>query len=191
MDQQASGASTSPTAMHFRPTVSENGISFTGVEEPQQVRNQEHAAQVGLGGISALRNIVQTLDKHGSIGPIAGRTGEALTSSGLDAYLMSPEASQAFNDFKTQASLVKSNMAMAHGGARGGASPALAARFDAMINPHQSAAALKGGLDAFERWLTAYANAKNSADLDAADQSLGIGGQSAPDPYANPDYKPK
>ncbi len=192
MDQQANNSATAPNAMHFKPTVSENGITFTGVEEPQQVRNQEHAAQVGLGGISALRNIVQTLDKHGSIGPVAGRFGEAATSSGLDSYLMSPEASQAFNDFKTQSSLVKSNMAMAHGGARGGASPALAARFDAMINPHQSAAALKGGLDAFERWLTAYANAKSSTDLDAADQSLGIGGQaSSPDQYSDPHYQPK
>ena len=97
---------------------------------------------------------------------------------------------QELNDFKTQASLVKSNMAMAHGGARGGASPALAARFDAMINPHQSAAALKGGLDAFERWLTAYAGAKNSAELDAADQALGVGGVPS-DSYANPDWGKK
>lgn len=190
MDQQASGA-TYPSTMHFKPTVSENGISFTGVEEPQQVRNQEHSAKVGLGGVSALRNIVQTLNKHGYIGPVAGRTGEALTSSGLDSYLMNPEAAKAFNDFKTQASLVKSNMAMTHGGARGGASPALAARFDALINPHQSAASLQGGLDAFERWLTAYANAKNSVELDAADQELGVGGGGGADPYSNPDYQPK
>ena len=151
--------------------------------EPAQVMAQQHAAAVGLGGISALRNIVQTLDRHGAIGPTAGRLGELATSTGLDSYLpaslMSPEAAQAFNDFKAQASLVKSNMAMAHGGARGGSSPQLAARFDALINPHQSAAALKGSMDAFERWLTAYANAKNSSELDAADAALGVGNEPA------------
>ncbi len=192
MDQQQSGGTEAPP-MSFRPTVSENGITFTGVEEPQQVRNQQHAATVGLGGIQALRNIVQTLDKHGSIGPVAGRFGEAATSTGLDSYLMHPEAAQAFNDFKAQSSLVKSNMAMAHGGSRGGSSPALTARFDALINPHQTAASVKGGLDAFERWLTAYANAKNSADLDAADEALGVGNGpvASQDPYANPNYPPK
>lgn len=192
LDQQGTADENGPTPnrIEYRPTVTENGISFTGVPEPAMVRQQQHSAEVGLGGISALRQIVDTLNNHGLIGPAAGRFGEAATSTGLDKYLMSPEAAQAFSDFKAQSSLVKSNLAMTHGGARGGSSPGLIARFDALINPHQSAAALKGGLDAFERWLTAYARSKNSADLDAADQALGVGAQPA-DAYANPDYQPK
>ncbi len=71
-------------------------------------------------------------------------------------------------------SLVKSNLAMVHGGARGGSNQAMAERFDKLLNPMQSPAAMKGALDAFERWLTQYAGAQSSDELDAADLALGI-----------------
>lgn len=179
--------------MQFKPTVTESGITMTGVPEPAQVLNQQHAAQIGLSQYPKMREIIDTLDKHGMIGPIAGRAADIATSTGLDKVFLSPEASRAFNDFKAQASLMKSNMAMVHGGSRGGGSPAIAKRFDDLVNTAQTPAALKGAIDAFERWQTQYANAKNSDEMDAADAALGVtGGQyEPPDVYANPDYQPK
>lgn len=167
------GPSSSGTTM--RPSFNAKGqMTLSGVPKPPQQISQEHGAQVGLSELPVLRNIVDTLEKHGALGPVAGRFGTAATTTGLDSLLMAPEASRAFSDFKSQLSLAKSNMAMVHGGARGGSNAAMATRFDQLLNPNQSPAAIRGGIDAFERWLTKYANAKSSAELDAADAELGI-----------------
>lgn len=176
--------------IEWKPTITENGVTLSGVPQPAMVRQQAHTATVGLGQIQNLRDLVTTLDQHGLIGPVAGRTGEALTASGLDKYLMSKDAARAFNDFKTQTSLLKSNVAMAHGGSRGGSNAAILQRFDELVNPHQSAEGIRGGLDAFERWLTAYANAKKSDEMDAADAALGVtgGGGGMADQYDNPNW---
>jgi hypothetical protein len=172
----------------LRPAINAKGeVTFGAAPAPPaQVAAQQHAASVGLSQLPQMRQIIDTIDKQGHLGPVAGRLANAATQSGLDGVLYSPEASRAFNDFKTQASLMKSNMAMAHGGARGGASPQLAQRFDALINMNQTPAALRGGIDAFERWLTSYAGAKTSDELDAADSALGITGGAYQDPYAPP-----
>jgi hypothetical protein len=159
----------------FRPNFNAKGeMSLSGVATPPAVLAQEHGAQVGLSQIPVLRSIIDTLDKQGSLGPVMGRAKDFATKQGLDALLMSPESSTAFNDFRNQLSLVKSNLAMVHGGARGGSNQAMAERFDKLLNPTQSPAAMKGALDAFERWLTQYAGAKSSDELDAADMALGI-----------------
>jgi hypothetical protein len=169
------GAGGGSNGITMRPNFNAKGqMTLSGVPTPPAVLAQEHGAQVGLSEIPKLRAIIDTLDKSGSIGPVAGRLGTAATATGLDALLMSPESSRAFSDFKNQASLVKSNMAMVHGGARGGSNQAMAERFDKLINTAQTPAAMKGALDAFERWLTQYAGAKSSAELDAADAELGI-----------------
>lgn len=178
------GPSSSGTTM--RPSFNAKGqMTLSGVPKPPQQISQEHGAQVGLSEIPKLRAILATLDKHGAVGPAAGRFGDALTATGMDKYFMAPEAARAFSDFKSQASLVKSNLAMVHGGARGGSNQAMAERFDKLINTAQSAAGMSGSLDAFERWLTKYANAQSSAELDAADAELGIpsagGGAAKPD----------
>jgi len=159
----------------MRPSFNAKGqMTLSGVPTPPAVLAQEHGAQVGLSEIPKLRAILGTLEKHGATGPVAGRFNDALTGTGMDKYFMAPDAARAFSDFKNQASLVKSNMAMVHGGARGGSNQAMAERFDKLINTAQTPAAMSGALDAFERWLTKYANAKSSAELDAADAELGI-----------------
>jgi hypothetical protein len=159
-------------------------MSMSMVPTPPQQISQQHAATVGLDQVGNLRHIVDTLDAHGAIGPVAGRYSSAATGSGLDSILMNPAAAKAFSDFKSQVSLAKSNMAMVHGGARGGSNIGMAQRFDQLMNVNQSKEGLIGSLNAFERWLTKYASAKSSAELDAADAELGIpidtGGSSTP-----------
>lgn len=170
----ASGG-TAPGPGQFKMSINAKGEpSFAQVGEPQQIAAQAHAAQVGLPQINTVRQIVDSLDKRGMVGPIMGRVGSELVGSGFDKYFLSPDTARAMNDFKTQVSLLKSNLAYAHGAARGGASPAMQQRFDQLLNLSQSPDALRGGLDAAERWLTSYANAKSSAELDAADAALGV-----------------
>jgi hypothetical protein len=160
----------------------EGSPSFAAVQDPQQVKAQAAAAQKGLAQIPQTRQIVESALQRGLTGPIAGRKNSALVASGLDSWLMNPQDATTFNDLKTQLSLTKSNLAYAHGAARGGASPAIQQRFDALLNEHMSPESLRGGLDAAERWLTAYAHAKNSSELDAADAALGIGASASPTP---------
>lgn len=171
--QTTTGGGMAPTTL--KPAINAKGqMSFTSVPVPQQVLAQQHAAQIGLSNYQPFRQIIDALDQSGQLGPVAGRAGEALTSTGLSQYLMSPQNAKNFNDFKSMASLVKSNLALVHGGARGGGSPEIAKRFDQLINPHMSASSIKGALDAFERWQTKYASAQSSADLDQADLELGV-----------------
>lgn len=179
----APGAAPGGSGVTMRPSFNAKGqMTLSGVPKPPQQISQEHGAQVGLSELPTLRNIVGTLEKHGALGPVMGRFGSAATTTGLDSLFMAPEAARAFSDFKSQLSLAKSNMAMVHGGARGGSNAAMATRFDQLLNPNQTPAALRGGIDTFERWLTKYANAQNSAELDAADAEFGIapGGGTAP-----------
>jgi len=149
------------------------------VKVPQQVQAQQHAAQAGLSEIPQTRQMIDTLNQRGIIGPFTSRAASFGVSTGTDPLLemlhVIPSGSgSAFNDFKTQLSLIKSNLAYAHGAARGGSSPAMQQRFDQLLNPNQSPEALQGGLTAAERWLTAYANAKSSDELDRADAELGV-----------------
>lgn len=175
MDRSQGGQGGGMSSGTFKPSFNTKGqMSLSMTPVPAQTQVKEAAARDGLSQIPNFRTIVDTLDKKGLIGPIAGRGASALVSSGFDKYLMSPESAKAFTDFKGMLSFMKSNMAIVHGGARGGSSPALAARFDELTNPNQSAAGLSGGVDAIERWLTRYGHAQSSADLDAADAELGI-----------------
>lgn len=163
------------TAPQMKPAMDAKGrVSLSTIATPPQQLSQQHGAAIGLTEIPKMRAIVDTLEKHGALGPVMGRMGSAAVGTGLDKVFMSPEAATAFNDFKNQASLMKSNMAMVHGGARGGSNIGMAQRFDQLVNTAQTPAALRGAMDTFERWLTQYAGAKSSADLDAADAALGI-----------------
>src|ERR1035437_9739941 len=167
----------------FKMNITSSGVpSLTQNPVPQQVQAQAAAAQKGLAQIPQTRQIVEAALQRGLTGPFEGRKNSALVSSGMDSWLMNPQDATTFNDLKTQLSLTKSNLAYAHGAARGGASPAIQQRFDALLNEHMSPESLRGGLDAAERWLTAYAHAKNSSELDAADAALGIGASTSPTP---------
>ena len=169
----AGGGGMAPSSM--KPSINARGqVSFTSNATPAQTLAQQHSAQIGLSQYPAMYDIVDTLDKQGMIGPTQSRLNTALATTGLDAMLMNPQNAKNWTDFKGMLSLIKSNAAMVHGGARGGGSPEIAKRFDELVNPNMSATALRGGLNAFERWMTQYANAKSSSELDAADLELGV-----------------
>lgn len=172
-----SGGSASPD---FTTSIDGKGhASFAQIKVPQQVQAQQHAAAAGLAQIPQTREMIDNLSSKGMMGPFTSRAESFGASTGLDPlmemiHVVPAGGSNAFNDFKTQLSLIKSNLAYAHGAARGGSSPAMQQRFDALLNPNQSKEALHGGLTAAERWLTAYAGAKSSDELDRADAELGV-----------------
>lgn len=142
----------------MKPSVNAKGqVSFAPVMQPAQVQTQQHAAQIGLDELDKTSAMIDTLNQRGLIGPIEGRKNSALTTTGLDAYLMHPADAAAFSDFKNQLSLTKSNMGYVHGGTRGGSSQALLNRFDQLVNPNMSAAGMKGALSAYRNWLSEYA----------------------------------
>ncbi len=182
-DASAGGSVESNGMGGYKATINpKGGVSLAQTGTPQQVQAQQHAAAVGLTQIPATHQLIDKLDSMGALGPVAGRWHDALASTGLDSVFSNPQTAGAFNDFKTQLSLIKSNLAYAHGAARGGSSPGMQQRFDQLLNQNQSPASLHAGLNAAERWLTHYANAKNSNELDAADAELGVTGG----PYERP-----
>lgn len=176
-------------AQQLKPSINAKGqVSFTSIPTPAQTLAQQHSAAISLKEYPKLYDIIDTLDKQGQLGPVQSRKNTALTTTGLDAWLMNPQSAKNWTDFKGMLSLIKSNAAMVHGGARGGGSPEIAKRFDELVNPNMSAQALRGGLNAFERWMTQYANAKSSGDLDKADQELGVSPSGIRQTAASPNY---
>ena len=163
----------------FQVSIGPNGPSLKPKTIPQTVQAQIDAASAGLQQIPATRQILDTLVSKGMIGPFVSRAESAGVTTGLDPLLealhvVPSGGSRAFNNFKSQLALVKSNLGKVHFGNR--ASAAIGAKFDELLNPNQSPEALRGGLDTAERWLTHYAHAKNSAEEDAANAELGITG---------------
>lgn len=156
-----------------------NGISAAPKTTPQTVLAQREAASNGLSQIPAMRQIIDTLDAKGMIGGLRARAANFGVETGTDPlmealHVMPPGSSREYNGFKGQLELLKSNLGKVHFGNR--ASAAIGAKFDKLLNPNQSADALKGGVDTTERWLSKYANAKSSVEQDLANAELGITG---------------
>ncbi len=173
---QGGGEGAGGSGTTFRPDINAKGqLALHGVPKPPQQISQEHGAAVGLSQIPTMRAMIDTLGQKNDLGMAHGRVASALVGTGLDSLLMSPKESEMFNQFKNQLSLMKSNMAMVHGGARGGSNVGMAQRFDELANVNQSPAALHGAVNTFERWLTQYAGAKTNAERDAADAEFGVG----------------
>jgi hypothetical protein len=179
----ANPSATGNGAYDIHPTINDKGgmsIGMTPSKPAQQIEAQMHAAAAGASRIPFTRAMLDELDKQGAIGPFTSRVESGAAATGLDPlteYLgLTPKgSSQAFNAFKTQLSLTKSNLAYAHGAARGGSSPAMQARFDELFNPNQSPAALRGALDTAEQWLRMYSSAKTPEEYNSVHDQLEAG----------------
>lgn len=168
----------------FKMSVNPKGqVSAAQVMPNAQQQNRQNMAVSGLKEVPVARKMIDQLDTMGALGPVQGRIGDVAVSSGLGdlsemLHITPPGSQRFFNDFKNQLGNIRTNFTSAHLGARGAANQALLARMDSYLNPHQTPDALRGGLDAVERWLTQYANATNSAELDRADAEFGVAGGS-------------
>lgn len=158
--------------------------TFKVDKAPQLIQTQQANATHGLEQIPGLRMMADNANQRGLIGPTMGPLmGQASGGSfpgNLLSYFTHPEDLRAFNNLKGGLQNIITSIASTVGSGRAASSPAILARFNALLNPNQSPDALRGGIDAAERWLTTYANAKNSAEMDAADASVGV----TPGPYA-------
>lgn len=160
--------------------------TITAEKVPQQIQAQAHAAQVGLAQYPGIKQQILQAVKQGVSGPLMGPMMDQATSGALPgsllSYLTSEQDQSAFKNLQTNLSLLKSNLAYAHGAARGGSSPAMQQRFDKLFNVNMSPAALQGAMSAAEKWLMSYAQATDNfthaarpedlASLDALDSEL-------------------
>lgn len=169
-----------------KPSINTKGQVAVGLspsKPAQQIEAQMHAAAAGASQIPITREMINQLESQGMLGPVVGRIESGSAATGLDPlaemlHLQPKGGSRAFNAFKTQLSLTKSNLAYAHGAARGGSSPAMQQRFDELFNPNQTPDALRGALDTAERWLQMYSSAKSPEEAKAIagqiDSELGV-----------------
>lgn len=127
---------------------------------------------------------VENIDKMGLLGPVGGRWADFLAGKiGSADIAASPDQQEALDEFRTDIGLLKSGMAMVHGGARGGGSIAMVQRMDALINAAQmNKPLLQGSLNSFRKWLKTYAE-QGGADTGAP--SGGSGGGDAYQEYLN------
>lgn len=196
--EKAKGAEFEP---HFD---AKGGVSYTETRTPQLVQTQVNNATKGLSSVAATRQIADEVNRRGLLGPTMGPLMNQATSGELPGSLLSygmhADDLRAFNNLKGSLQEIQTAIASTLGSGRAASSPAILTRFKTLLNPGQNLSTLAGGIDAAERWLTTYANAKNSAELDAADAALGVTGgpyqagspgSAQADPYTNPDYQPK
>jgi hypothetical protein len=181
----------------FTTDIGANGkASLHQVKTPQQVQAQQHAAQAGLAQYEDIEKGVLDAAKRGLTGPIAGPLRNAETSSGFSSWdpTLSNQDEASARNLAVNLSLLKSNLAYAHGAARGGASPGMQQRFDPLFNVNMSPSALAGSMAAARKWLAGYAQATNGftkiadpSHLALLDQSLGINASGDPlDTVLNP-----
>jgi hypothetical protein len=129
-----------------------------GAKEPAQIATQKANAGNVRAHIADIAQQADQIDKMGLMGPVGGRWAAFLAGKVGSADLVADPAQQELlNEFRTNVGLLKSGMAMVHGGARGGGSPAIMGRMDALINADSMNMPLfKGSLKAFDKWLAQY-----------------------------------
>jgi hypothetical protein len=179
-----SGTAGADTAPQWRQTINPKGQStWTQVATPAQIISRQTMATRGLEQIAPTQQMIDTLEHQGVLGPVASRfTNVAASTPGLNGLseMLHPGGVNAMKQFQGQLLNLKAAISGAVN-SRGG-NPALIGLFDKTLNENQEPDAIRGGVVAAERWLTTYANAKNSDELDAADAALGVTGG----PYARP-----
>lgn len=123
-----------------------------------------HRVSSHIGDILAEAN---ALDKVGLMGPIAGRWsefgagtwGSAADIGKLVGRPVTPQEEEMISEFKSDVGLLKSGMAMVHGGTRGGGSIEMNKRFDQYMNSnHMDVNHFRGATKSFQKWLNKYAD---------------------------------
>lgn len=134
---------------------------------PQQVTTRaDNARRVGS-HMNDIMSEAATLDKAGLFGPIAGRWsdfaadkwGSANDIGQILGRPVTPQEEELISEFRADVGLLKSGMAMVHGGSRGGGSIEMNRRFDAyMNNNHMDLNHFLGASKSFQKWLSKYAD---------------------------------
>ncbi len=109
--------------------------------------------------IAEINREAQQIDQLGLMGPVGGRWADFLAGRVGAGELAAgdPTKAKLLGKFRADVGLLKSGVAMVHGGSRGGGSPAIAARMDALINAdHMDLPLFEGATSSFDEWLKTY-----------------------------------
>lgn len=139
------------------PIKDESGNDI-GAKDSAQIATQKTNATNVRAHIAEVAHQADQIDKLGLMGPVGGRWAAFLAGKVGSADLVAdPQQQELLNEFRTNVGLLKSGMAMVHGGARGGGSPAMMGRMDSLINADSMNLPLfKGSLKGFDKWLAQY-----------------------------------
>lgn len=127
---------------------------------PASAQQQKTNATNVLAHIGDVESEAKQIDAMGLMGPVGGRWADFMAGKIGAGELAAgdPKKAELLGEFRTDVGLLKSGMAMVHGGARGGGSPGMAARMDALINSDKMDLPLfLGATTTFKKWLTQYA----------------------------------
>lgn len=160
-DAMGRAVGTSVTPLHMS---GDNSAAVTPKTPPlnAQIQNRMNSAQQVGSHIPEIRSEIEAADAAGVLGPMMGRWADYL--AGNVGSTGDPTKDRMLGKLRTDISNIKTGFAMVHGGARGGGSPQLAARWDSIINSGKmSKQELLGAIDGIDTWLKSYA--KSPADL--------------------------
>jgi hypothetical protein len=142
-----------------------------GSKPPAQTAAQTRLAKKVIGHLDSVETMAREIEKIGLMGPIGGRWSDFMAGKIGTADLgnLSKDQQQMLSKFRTNVGLLKSGMAMVHGGARGGGSPEMAKRMDLLINSNKMDLPLfLGATDSFREWLDGYAQTADGPTAPAA-----------------------
>lgn len=148
------------------PVTNASDGSVVKGKDPAAVEQQRHNAVNVLSHVNDIESEAQQIDKLGLMGPVGGRWADFMagTIGAGELAAGDPDKARLLGKFRTDVGLLKSGMAMVHGGARGGGSTGMAGRMDMLMNAKTMDLPLfLGSTDAFKGWLQQYAGDKKES----------------------------
>lgn len=124
-------------------------------------RTMAEMAKEILPHIDTIKTEAEQLNKLGLLGPIGSRWREFLAGKIGAGELTggNPANAALIGKFKTDVGLLKTAVARAHGGARGGGSPMMLQHMNSLFGAEKAdLSTLSGELAGFKDWMTGYAN---------------------------------
>jgi len=135
------------------------GPDLAGKTSPitTQMRTQANSASRVGSHVEDVQGLIDEADKRGLLGPALGRWSDFL--AGSVGSTGNPDDDFLLGELRMGLSNLKSGFAMVHGGARGGGSPGMAARWDKILNSGKmDKHELTGALTEMKKWLDSYAS---------------------------------
>lgn len=131
-------------------------------------RNRRMSADIAMNDISNIRQEAESLSKRGLMGALQGRWNDVAAGKvRLESLYNSPQDAHDVSQFMSDTEFLKTLAQKVHMGTRGAASPAMADRFDKIINSASDLPIFEGQLDGVNNIMKLYsANPKAPDAID-------------------------
>jgi hypothetical protein len=124
-----------------------------------QTRQMGETAKAILPHISTIEQEAQQLNAKGLMGPVGSRWREFVSGTlKANAIATNPADAQLIGKFQADLGLLRSAVARAHGGARGGGSPTMIEHMKTIIQGGGDFPTFQGSLGAVKEWMQTYAD---------------------------------